>query len=93
MEDAIDRIACVSASAPTTMRALNFYGGEGRDETPYGQKVDDNLIARCVAQAKRDSEWERRRAEIDAFNQTSPVLKRGLGLFPLKFGISFNCRT
>ena len=39
---------------------------------------------------KRDGDCARRRAEIDAFNRTSPVLKRGLGLFPLKFGISFN---
>src|SRR5262249_57461012 len=39
---------------------------------------------------KQLGEWERRRAEVDAFNRASPILKRGLGLFPLKFGISFN---
>src|SRR5262249_44295789 len=39
---------------------------------------------------KQLGEWERRRAEVDAFNRANPVLKRGLGLFPLKFGISFN---
>ena len=39
---------------------------------------------------KQGGDLERRRAEIDAFNKASPILKRGLGLFPLKFGISFN---
>lgn len=90
MEDAIERIACALKTSPESIRALNFYGGPGRDEAPYGQKVHDNLIDRCVTQVTRDSEWERRRAEIAAFNRTSPVLKRGLGMFPLKFGISFN---
>jgi len=70
------------------LRALNFYA-EGQ-ETPYGQPIEHNLLPRVWAEVKRDAEIDRRRAEIDAFNRTSPVLKRGLGLFPLKFGISFN---
>jgi xanthine dehydrogenase large subunit len=90
LEDAIDRMACALGKPGDALRELNYYGGEGRDVAPYGQKITDNLIARCVAQVKRDSDWERRRAEIDAFNAKSQVLKRGLALFPLKFGISFN---
>ena len=78
-----------SAAIPNEVRALNFYDDTG-DETPYGQKVDENHLPRIWAEVKRDSDFARRRAEIDAFNKTSPVLKRGLGLFPLKFGISFN---
>jgi xanthine dehydrogenase large subunit len=90
MEDALDRIACALGKPSEQVRESNFYGGEGRDITPYGQKLADNLIARCVAQAKSDGEWHRRRAEIESFNASSPVIKRGLALFPLKFGISFN---
>ncbi|CAN5921617.1 xanthine dehydrogenase molybdopterin binding subunit [soil metagenome] len=89
MEDAIDRIALQLGRDANDIRALNFYG-EGRDETPYGQKVDENHLARCWAEVKQGGEWQRRRAEVDAFNKANPVLKRGLGLFPLKFGISFN---
>ncbi|WP_369408278.1 xanthine dehydrogenase molybdopterin binding subunit [Reyranella humidisoli] len=89
MEDALDRIALHLGRDPVEVRALNFYA-EGRDETPYGQKVDENHLARCWAEVKKGGEIERRRAEIDAFNAANPVLKRGLGLFPLKFGISFN---
>lgn len=89
MEDALDRIALHLGRDPIDIRALNFYA-EGRDETPYGQKVDENHLERCWAEVKSGGEIKRRRAEIDAFNAANPVLKRGLGLFPLKFGISFN---
>ena len=89
MEDALDRIARHLGRDANEIRALNFYA-EGRDETPYGQTVDENHLARCWAEVKKGGEYERRRAEIDAFNKASPILKRGLGLFPLKFGISFN---
>jgi xanthine dehydrogenase large subunit len=90
MEDAIGRIAQALGRTPEEVRAVNFYGDDRHDETPYGQKVEDNLIRRCVAQAMQDASWDQRRAEIDAFNRASPTIKRGLGLFPLKFGISFN---
>ncbi|MFO1087527.1 MAG: xanthine dehydrogenase molybdopterin binding subunit [Reyranellaceae bacterium] len=89
MEDALDRIAHRLGRDPWDVRAVNFYC-DGRDETPYGQKIEENHLARCWAEVKRDGALERRRAEVDAFNRTSPILKRGLGLFPLKFGISFN---
>ena len=89
MEDALDRIAHDLGRDPVEVRALNFYA-DGRDETPYGQTVDENHLERCWAEVKTGGELERRRAEIDAFNAANPVLKRGLGLFPLKFGISFN---
>ena len=89
MEDALDRIARHLGRDPDVVRALNFYA-EGRDETPYGQKVDENHLPRIWSEIKRDAGVDRRRAEIAAFNAGSKVLKRGLGLFPLKFGISFN---
>ncbi len=89
MEDALDRIALQLERDPNDVRALNFYNEAG-DETPYGQKVDENHLPRIWSEVQRDSDYARRRAEIDAFNKTSPALKRGLGLFPLKFGISFN---
>jgi xanthine dehydrogenase large subunit len=89
MEDALDRIACHLGRDANEVRALNFYA-EDRDETPYGQKLEENHLQRCWAEVKRDGGFEQRRAEIDAFNRANPILKRGLGLFPLKFGISFN---
>ena len=51
--------------------------------------MKDNLIAQSVAQVMSDSGWNARRQAVDAFNRNSPIVKRGLGLFPLKYGISF----
>jgi xanthine dehydrogenase large subunit len=89
MEDALDRIAHHLGRDANEVRALNFYA-EGRDETPYGQKVEENHLPRCWAEVKQLADFAHRRAEIDAFNCSNRVLKRGIGLFPLKFGISFN---
>ncbi len=90
MEDALDRIARHLGRDANEVRALNFYGSGKNDETPYGQKLEENHLPRLWAEIRRGSDFERRRAEIDAFNRTNPILKRGLALFPLKFGISFN---
>ncbi len=43
-----------------------------------------------MAELEASSDYRARRAAIDAFNATSPVLKKGLALTPVKFGIAFN---
>ena len=90
IEDAIPRIARVLGRTPEEVRAVNFYGEGTNDQTPYGQTVDENRIAACGEQVTRDCDWQARRAEIDAFNRAGGPLRRGLGMFPLKFGVSFN---
>jgi xanthine dehydrogenase large subunit len=76
---------------PLAVRRANFYGGtRPRNVTPYGQPVDDNIIEPLVAELVASSDYTRRRAAIARFNDSSPVLKKGLALTPVKFGISFN---
>jgi xanthine dehydrogenase large subunit len=58
--------------------------------TPYGQPVTDNIIHALTDALVRTSDYAARREEVDRFNATSPVLKKGLALTPVKFGISFN---
>jgi xanthine dehydrogenase large subunit len=70
------------------VRKRNFYGPR-RDVTPYGQKLRDNILPAIVGQLEKTSQYRKRRKEIDAFNKTSRVLKKGLALTPVKFGISF----
>jgi xanthine dehydrogenase large subunit len=91
MEEVIEHIAQALGRTPEQVRAVNYYGapGSGRDVTPYEQPVRDNVIGRVVTETMELSDWEARRAEIDAFNASHPTLRRGLGLFPLKFGLSF----
>ena len=82
MEDAIERIAGRLGKSADKIRALNFY--RLGQETPYGQTVEEDHLPRVWAEVKKLGETDRRRSEIAAFNLRSPVLKRGLGLFPLK---------
>jgi xanthine dehydrogenase large subunit len=89
MEEVIIGIAHVLGKSPEHIRALNFYGAKTGEVTPYGQTIRDNLLDHVVAQITRESDWEGRRKEVDEFNRTSPVIKRGIGMFPLKYGISF----
>src|SRR5258708_6886788 len=89
MEDIIERVAHSTALDPDAVRSINYYGEPGRNTTPYGQTVKDNTLSRIVDEARRYSDWDRRREQINRFNAHSPIIKRGLGFFPLKFGISF----
>jgi xanthine dehydrogenase large subunit len=90
MEDVVHRVAAACGLPAEEVRARNFLGVAGNgDELPYGQRVEGDLIDRVWAEARRDSGWERRRAEIAAFNAAHPTLRRGLGSMVLAFGISF----
>ncbi|MEO6607727.1 MAG: xanthine dehydrogenase molybdopterin binding subunit [Aestuariivirga sp.] len=70
------------------LRKRNLYGPR-RNETPYGQKVLFKDLVSVVNQLEKTSDYKKRRKSIDAFNATSPILKKGLALVPVKFGISF----
>ncbi|MDC8757119.1 xanthine dehydrogenase molybdopterin binding subunit [Janthinobacterium fluminis] len=93
IEYIIDDIARNLGRDALDIRRLNFYGrndAEGRNVTPYGQKIVDNVIVELSAELEASSAYRVRRAAVDAFNRSSPVLKKGLALTPLKFGIAFN---
>jgi xanthine dehydrogenase large subunit len=70
------------------VRKRNLYGPR-RDVTPYGQKVRDNVLPELIATLEKTSQYKKRRRQVDAFNKSSSVLKKGLALTPVKFGISF----
>ena len=89
IEMILDGIARRLGLDPLVVRQRNFYR-DGQDLTPYGQRVEDNLIQPLTDRLVETSGYAARRAEIAAFNAASPVLKRGLALTPVKFGISFN---
>ena len=93
MEYMIDEIARTLGKDPLDVRGLNFYGrndAEGRNTTPYGQKVTDNVIHELVAELEDTSDYRQRREALRAFNATSLVLKKGIAITPVKFGIAFN---
>ena len=90
IEYLIDNIARDLGKDALEVRKVNYYGKDERNITPYGQLVEDNVIHELTAQLEVSSDYQSRRKAIHAFNQQSPVLKKGLALTPVKFGISFN---
>src|SRR5262249_55689332 len=89
IEYVLDEIARRLGKDPLDMRRINLYGGKGRNLTPYHMIVEDNIAPALVDALAKSAEYRRRRGDIAAFNRASPVLKRGLALTPVKFGISF----
>jgi xanthine dehydrogenase large subunit len=87
-ERLIDDIAWTLGLDPLDVRKRNLYG-EGRDLTPYGMRVIDNILPEMIETLERTSDYRARRQAVAAFNATSPYLKRGIALTPVKFGISF----
>ncbi|MDZ7857582.1 xanthine dehydrogenase molybdopterin binding subunit [Sphaerotilus sp.] len=90
VEMVLDSVARRLGLDPLEVRRANFYGTTERNVTPYGQTVEGNILAPLVTELADTAHYRQRRAEIASFNATSPVLKRGLALTPIKFGISFN---
>jgi xanthine dehydrogenase large subunit len=88
-ERMIEEIAYATGRDPLDVRKVNFYGDAGRDLTPYHQQVQDNIIGRLVDELEETAAYRQRRADIVAFNESSKVLKKGIALTPVKFGISF----
>ena len=89
IEDALARCAPRLGLAPEELRRRNFYSPG--QSTPYGQPVRHAERLRQVWDTLTDTaDFARRREEVDAFNAAHPHTKRGLGMTPQKFGISFN---
>ncbi|MCS2154284.1 xanthine dehydrogenase molybdopterin binding subunit [Scandinavium goeteborgense] len=89
IEQIMDAIARQLSLDPLHIRRINAYGGEGRDVTHYHQPVKQNLAQTVIGQLADSARYAERRVDIARFNAQSPVLKRGLALTPVKFGISF----
>jgi xanthine dehydrogenase large subunit len=89
IERVIEAIARERGLDPLEVRRRNLYGGTGRNLTPYFMTVEDNVADQLIEELARDARYTERRAEIAAFNADNPVLKRGIALTPVKFGLSF----
>ncbi len=87
-ERMMDEIAYASGRDPLDVRKANFYA-DGRDVTPYGMRLADNIIAEVVDELEASSDYRARREATTAFNAKGGTLRKGLALTPVKFGISF----
>ena len=89
IEEVMDAVARCLGKDPLEVRKLNYYGKTERNVTHYHQTVEHNVIHEMTAELEESAEYAKRRREIIEFNNKSPVLKKGLAMTPVKFGISF----
>ena len=89
IEEIMDAVARELGKDPLEVRKRNYYGKTERNVTHYYQTVEHNMLEEMTAELEASSEYAKRREEIGAFNAASPILKKGLALTPVKFGISF----
>ncbi|MFZ4484626.1 MAG: xanthine dehydrogenase molybdopterin binding subunit [Chthoniobacterales bacterium] len=90
IEEILDRVARQLGLPPEVVRERNLYHGTGETNTThYGQAIEDNRIQQVWHELKKSADLTARRAEIAAWNASSPHRKRGLAMTPVKFGISF----
>lgn len=96
IETIMGNIARQLGMDPLDVRLRNLYSDEAladgsgkRDTTHYQMRVEDNILQPLLSQLEQSSNYRQRRAEIAEWNMRSPVIKRGLAITPVKFGISF----
>ncbi|WP_092369746.1 xanthine dehydrogenase molybdopterin binding subunit [Cribrihabitans marinus] len=71
------------------IRKRNFYGEDGRDVTPYHQTVEDNIAPRIVSELEQSADYQARRQAVLDWNAKGGIVRKGIALTPVKFGISF----
>ena len=86
---------------PLDVRKRNLYSEEvvatktetaperRRDTTHYQMKVEDNILDPLLSKLELTSDYRHRQKAISTWNAGSPVIKRGMAITPVKFGISF----
>ncbi|RKF19888.1 xanthine dehydrogenase molybdopterin binding subunit [Alginatibacterium sediminis] len=89
IERAIQDLSIKTGQDAYSLRLKNLYR-EGRSTTPYGMEVDQcDMLLEVMQNLEKSSDYTNRRAEIKQWNNSNLVLKKGLALSPVKFGIAF----
>ncbi len=92
-ERMLEHIAHHLKQDPLIIRQRNFYepadGPGERVTTPYHMTVEDSVTDQIVAELAASADYKARRKDIAAWNEENALIKRGIALTPVKFGISF----
>jgi xanthine dehydrogenase large subunit len=94
IETILSEIARQLQMDPLAVRRHNLYDAAHtpnptRNVTHYQMAVEDNILHPMLEQIEQTSNYQQRRAAIAAWNAGSAVIKRGISITPVKFGISF----
>ena len=89
IENIIENISQKLKLEASEIRKINFYKDKIKNTTHYGMRITDNVIEDIFNKLIKKSNYKKRKAEIDNFNKKNKVLKKGIAITPVKFGISF----
>ena len=89
IENIIENIAQKLKLEASEIRKINFYKDKIKNTTHYGMRITDNVIEDIFNKLIKKSNYKKRKVEIDNFNKKNKVLKKGIAITPVKFGISF----
>ena len=92
IERVMDHVARHLGRDPWDIRRLNFYANANSptpQNTHYGMPVRDFILDDLCDELIDTCGYHARKTEIAAWNENSPLLKRGVAISPVKFGISF----
>ena len=89
IENIIENIAQKLNREASEIRKINFYKDKIKNTTHYGMRITDNVIEDIFNKLIKKSNYKKRKKEIDNFNKKNKVLKKGIAITPVKFGISF----
>jgi len=87
IESILDDIARQLKLDPLEIRTLNAY--QNGNITPYGQEIKECQLRDIYAKLAANADYEKLKLEVQEFNLCHEHHKRGLGIMPVKFGISF----
>lgn len=91
-EAIMDGIARKLQLDPLQVRKQNLYSEATGTQTHYGMPVTGNRLPDIIAQLEKNAQYWKRREQLRAFNAQNPIIKKGLALTPVKFGISFTAK-
>lgn len=80
---------------PLAVRRRNLYSDEAvgsstkRDTTHYGMQVEGNILQPLLSNLEQSAQYQKRREAVSSWNRRHAVIKRGIAITPVKFGISF----
>ena len=105
IERVLDHVAHAVGRDPLAVRRANYYAeamglsapsrspedisGQKKGVTPYGMEVTDFVLGSLTEELEGSSDYQARRKAVADWNASNPVIKKGLALTPVKFGISF----
>ena len=87
IESILDDIARQLKLDPMEIRILNAY--QNGNITPYGQEIKECQLSDIYVKLAANADYAKLKLEVQEFNLCHEHHKRGLGIMPVKFGISF----